>query len=279
MSDVQTTTTALVPIHNAPMGDIYSDGAAFTHMLRVAKMFAASPLVPEHLRKGGPEQAVANCTICLVMARELGENPIVVMNNIHVVNGKFGWASSYMIARANRSGAFKDAIDWEITGKGATLQVVAVATLKSGKVVKFPVDMEMAKAEGWTKNAKYTSMPEVMLRYRSAAFLIRAYCPEVMLGYHTAEEEADTYVAQPATDVQSRLVAPLATPFDEPDPAAAPATVAQPAPPPEPAWIDEYSEAVLRYVERNGARPAWLPVECLSEEEGRRIIARLAEEG
>jgi len=42
--------------------------------------------------------------------------------------------------------------------------------------------MEMAKKEGWTKNAKYQSIPEQMLRYRSAAFLIRLYCPEVMIG-------------------------------------------------------------------------------------------------
>ena len=46
----------------------------------------------------------------------------------------------------------------------------------------------MAKKEGWTKNAKYQSIPEQMLRYRSAAFLIRLYCPEVMIGVPTAIE-------------------------------------------------------------------------------------------
>jgi hypothetical protein len=34
-------------------------------------------------------------------------------------------------------------------------------------------------------------MPEVMLRYRSAAFLVRFYAPDVMLGYQTVEEVED----------------------------------------------------------------------------------------
>ncbi|MEO0699384.1 MAG: hypothetical protein AAFY81_06665 [Pseudomonadota bacterium] len=169
-----------------------SDVQAFELMQREARLFSASPLIPDHLRAGGAEQAMANCYIALRMAKTMGEDPLVVLQNIHIVKGKAGFASQYVIARANSSGVFKDRINWRVAGKGDTLSVTAFATLAdSGEEVCFTCDMEMAKAEKWTINTKYKSMPEVMLRYRSAAFLVRFYAPDVMLGYHTAEEWTD----------------------------------------------------------------------------------------
>src|SRR6185369_8249738 len=86
----------------------------FQLMQRKARMFSMSPLVPDHLRKGTPEQAMANCYIALTLAEAMGEMPLIVMQNIHVINGKAGFAAKYMIARANASGKFKDDLDWDI---------------------------------------------------------------------------------------------------------------------------------------------------------------------
>lgn len=178
-----------IAIHN-------DDENRFNLMQREAKVFAYSPLIPEHLRKGGEHQAIANCYIALKMARTMGEDPLVVLQNIHVVNGKAGFASQYMIARANASGVFKGRINWRIDRDPRNLAVTAFATLAdTGDVVEFTCDMAMAQAEGWTKNPKYKTMPEVMLRYRSAAFLIRFYAPDVMLGYQTTEEVEDVAIA------------------------------------------------------------------------------------
>lgn len=167
-----------------------------------AKMFALSPLIPEHLRKGDFEQTAANCLIAIQMAEAMGEMPLVVMQNIHIINGKAGFAAQYMIARANASGIFTGRINWRITGTGDDLAVTAFATLKeTGEEVAFTATMKMAKAEKWTNNAKYTSMPEVMLRYRSAAFLVRFYAPDVMLGYQSSEEIEDVvFAARPAAE-------------------------------------------------------------------------------
>ena len=178
-----------IAIHN-------DDETRFNLMQREAKVFAYSPLIPEHLRKGGEHQAIANCYIALKMARTMGEDPLVVLQNIHVVNGKAGFASQYMIARANASGVFRGRINWRIDRDPKNLAVTAYATLAdTGDVVEFTVDMAMATAEGWTKNSKYRTMPEVMLRYRSAAFLIRFYAPDVMLGYQTTEEVEDVAIS------------------------------------------------------------------------------------
>ena len=173
------TGTNLTTLPRSPL----MDPDSFGHMQRVASILAVSPLFPEHLRKGSKEQAIANGVLVMNMAIRLNEDPLTVSQNIYFVGGRPGWSASYMISKANQHGVFKNPIDWNVTGSGETLSVTAVATVAAtGKEVKVTCDMKMAKAEGWTKNAKYQSMPEQMLRYRSATFLIRLYCPEVMVG-------------------------------------------------------------------------------------------------
>jgi hypothetical protein len=56
-----------------------------------------------------------------------------------------------------------------------------------------PASLEMAIKEGWyTKNgSKWVTMPELMLRYRAAAFFGRLYAPDILMGMHTEEEIED----------------------------------------------------------------------------------------
>ena len=187
--------------------DIFSTPESFEHAQRVAKVFASSNLIPQHLRGN-----VADCLIAYQIARRLNEEPLVVMQNIYVVSGKPGWQTSYMIARANRSGVFKGPITWESTGSGDSLSVTAKATLSEiGEKVSVTVDMRMAKAEEWTRNKKYQSMPEHMLRWRSAAMLIRLYAPEIMLGMPVIEE-IETQPQEPR-DVTPKSAADALTAF------------------------------------------------------------------
>lgn len=166
---------------------MFSDPDKFAFAQRVAKMFAASSLVPAHMQG---EEHVCDCMIALNIADRLGEDPMTVMQNIIVVKGRPGWFTSYMIARANRSEVFHGRINWRVShDKDRGMIVTAYAALAdTGEVAEVSVDMAMANAEGWTNNSKYKTMPEHMLRWRSAAMLIRLFCPEVMLGFQTAEE-------------------------------------------------------------------------------------------
>ena len=179
-----------------------AESEKFSLMQRQARLFAQSPLIPAHLRQGSPDQAMANCYIAMTIADRMGEDRMTVMQNIHIVHGTAGFKAQYMIARANASGVFKDGIDWEVSGEGKGLSVTAFATLAStGRRVEITVDMAMAEAEGWTKNSKYKTMPEIMLRYRSGTFLVRMYAPQVMLGYQTVEESEDVaFAAIPANE-------------------------------------------------------------------------------
>lgn len=177
--------------------DVFSTPALFEHSQRVAKVFAASELVPAHLRKNG----VTDVLLAYAIAKRMSEDPVIVMQNIYFVSGRAGWKSEYMIARANKSGVFKGRINWRTTGQGDTLSVTAFAKLaETGDEVTATASMGMAKAEGWTRNSKYQTMPEHMLRWRSATMLIRLFAPEVMLGIAAVEELQDIQTLQPGAD-------------------------------------------------------------------------------
>jgi hypothetical protein len=160
------------------------DRDLFETAQRASQAFAKSDLVPPHF-KGN----VANCLIAMSLAHRMNEDPMMVMQNMFIVSGRPGWSAQYMISRANSSGLLKGRIAWDVTGKGDSLSVTARAYLaETGEEIYATADMAMARAENWTKNSKYKTMPELMLRYRSAAMLIRLYMPEVMMGYQTKEE-------------------------------------------------------------------------------------------
>ena len=211
------------------------DMEAFNHMQRVAKILAMSPLFPDHLRKGPQETAIANGVLVMNMATRLNEDPLTVAQNIYFVGGKPGWSASYMISKANQHGVFKNPIDWDIKGKGDELAVTAFGELATtGKRVQVTCDMKMAKAEGWTKNAKYQSMPEQMLRYRSATFLIRLYCPEVMVGVPAAiENELAMKDVTPDYEPSGTLYEAQSEVEEKPEPKSAPKPAAEKSAPVE----------------------------------------------
>jgi hypothetical protein len=63
------------------------------------------------------------------------------------------------------------------------------------------VTLSMAKNEGWVSKAgsKWKTMPELMFRYRSAAFFGRLYAPDILMGMQTAEEVFDAVQVQTPT--------------------------------------------------------------------------------
>lgn len=159
---------------------------------KLADVFAASSLVPTHFQK-----KPADCFVALQMAYRMGLDPMTALQNIHVVHGCPGLSAQLVISLANRSGVFRSPLRWREAGTlgKEDFAVTCVGVLQDGEEVSFTVSMAMAKAEGWTKNAKYSSMPQLMLRYRSATMLVRLTCPEVIIGMHTADEWEDVAAA------------------------------------------------------------------------------------
>lgn len=231
------------------------DPVAFEHMQRVGNLLAASPMFPVHLRpQGDKTAALANAVLVLNLADRLGEDVMAVAQSVYFVGGKPGWSAPYVIGKANQSGVFKGRIRWRVEGEGDSLKVTAYATLAdTGEEVSDYASMEMAKAEGWTKNPKYRSMPERMLRYRSAVFLVRTVCPEVLMGMGIQEELEDVRAAE-ARDVTPPEAQERAAEPEKAKPA--PAARKEPDPVEDAEVVDEKEKAAPKAEEKPKDDPA-----------------------
>ena len=171
------------------------DTAKFEHLWRVSKLFAASNFIPDAFQ-GKPE----NCFIALQLACQLKMQPFTLFNTLYRIHGKPAFEAKMLIAMANSSGVFEGPIRYKYTGEGDKRACTAYAKMVStGETVEQTVSIELAKKEGWydkkDKNgnliSKWRTMPDLMLAYRSASWLIRLYCPEVMYGFTSKEEAED----------------------------------------------------------------------------------------
>lgn len=165
----------------------------FDHAQRVAKALSSSDLIPQSYRGNIP-----NTLVALEIAQRIGASPLMVMQNLHVIHGRPSWSSSFIIAALNSCGRFS-ALKFISDGKSCK----AVATeLATGELIEGPtVTLDMAASEGWATKAgsKWKTMPDLMLRYRAAAFFGRLYAPEILMGLQTQEEARDIASEGPKT--------------------------------------------------------------------------------
>lgn len=207
---------------------------SFELAIRQAKLLSSSTLVPAQYRgviekkKGGNityeqnDNAIPNCVIAMNMASRMGADPLMVMQNLYIVEGRPSWSSQWIIAAINGCGRFSP-LRFELNDNGKkdveytvtewvdnnrqnrkvndtiqNLSCVAWAVEKeTGERITSPtVTIEMAVKEGWyQKNgSKWQTMPEVMLRYRTASFFGKLYAPELLMGLQTVEEMQDVVI-------------------------------------------------------------------------------------
>lgn len=164
---------------------------AFDHAQRVAKALSSSTMIPKDYQNNIP-----NTLVALEMAHRIGASPLMVMQNLHIIHGRPSWSSAFIIAALNASGRFT-----ALKFKATPTECQAYATEKAtGELLEGPtVTIKMAEAEGWISKtgSKWKTMPELMLRYRAAAFFGRLYAPEIMMGMHAVEEVQDVNEAPP----------------------------------------------------------------------------------
>lgn len=189
---------AEAPHVNAVMG--FNSQQGFELMQRGAKLLAASTLVPTNYQNNLP-----NCVIALNMASRLGADPLLVMQNLYVVHGRPAWSAQFLIATFNQCGRFSAIrYRWSGTEGKDDWSCQAYATERSsGEVITGPViSIALAKKEGWyaKSGSKWQSIPQLMLMYRAAAWLVRTHAPELSMGLRTADEEGDIIDAERAGD-------------------------------------------------------------------------------
>jgi hypothetical protein len=192
LANIQPRDTAVMPGFNS--------AGSWELAQRIGKAFASSDLVPQQY-KGN----LANCIVALEMANRMGASPLMVMQNLYIVHGTPGWSSKFLIATFNQSGKFsamRYEFDRDKNGKATGCRAWAIEKSTGDKLIGSTVTTEMAQAEGWStkSGSKWKTMPEQMLMYRAAAFLVRTYAPEISMGLRTADEITDGVIdAEPGT--------------------------------------------------------------------------------
>jgi hypothetical protein len=173
-----------------PRGSALSNPEQFKMNLRAAEYFASSDLVPGHYRN-----KPANCFIAINRAQRLGVDEFYFLEKTFVIGGRLGIAAELAIELANSSGRFRGPIRFALHGEGDKRACTASAVLVSGEAVENTVSYAMAKADGWTKNSKWQSIPDQMLQYRAGVFLARLYAGGAMGGMQTRDELEDIAAA------------------------------------------------------------------------------------
>lgn len=166
-------------------------------MVSLSKTLADATIIPTTFQKNP-----ANVLIALNMAQRMNADPMMIMQNMYIVNGNPSFSSKFLIACFNTCGRFTS-IKYEFFGKPGTdeygCRAYAIEKATNERVQSVDVTIDMAKAEGWVdkKLSKWKTMPQLMLQYRSAAFLIRTVAPEISMGLQTTEELQDTIELTP----------------------------------------------------------------------------------
>ena len=162
----------------------------FIMATQMSKALAESTIVPQQYQKNW-----SNCLIAIEQAQRLKVSPMMVMQNLYVIQGRPSWSSSFLIAAINNSNKYDTELQFEETKdkNGKPYSCLAFALKNGRRVEGMEITMDMAQAEGWlNKNgSKWKTMPQLMLRYRAASFFARLNCPEITLGLYTKDEILD----------------------------------------------------------------------------------------
>jgi len=181
----------IIPENASPDIAMMMHTPTFEHMQRVAKMYAESKFVPDTFRGD-----IASCTIAVELSVRIQVSPILLMQQMVVIHGRPSIQGQLAIAMINKSGMFENPLDFvfEYAEQNKCWACTAKAVRKdTGQPCELRIDWNTVEAEGWaSKNgSKWKTMPEQMFRYRTASWLGRAYCPEVLLGMQTTDEAQD----------------------------------------------------------------------------------------
>ncbi|WP_295442588.1 hypothetical protein [uncultured Thiodictyon sp.] len=211
----------LMPI--AAYSGPFSSPASFGESMKMARALCSSDLVPKAYRG---DAGLGSALIALDMAARIGVNPLMVMQNLYIVEGRPSWSAQFLIGTINACGRFS-ALRYDLSEPGPVQTINAIVgyhwdnskgdrgrkiadraavsyrpqtcrawthDLRTGeKLIGPEVSTDMAVSEGWLgkSGSKWQTMPELMLRYRAASFWVRTYAPEISMGMVTAEESQE----------------------------------------------------------------------------------------
>lgn len=172
---------------------IYSDKDTMEYWQRVAKMMSSSDIVPQQYRG-----KIANTMVALEIAQRMGTSPLMIMQNLDIIQGEPSFSGQFIIAIIKASPRFinfrlveEGDIEKEDPKSGYRALAESAETGETLKGTK--ITWAMVNGEGWVNRSgsKWKTMPEQMFKYRAATFWGREHCPDLLAGMMTSEERYD----------------------------------------------------------------------------------------
>lgn len=190
---------------NANPLQVFLDPAIKDPLWKAANLFAQTAIIPAKF-----QNRPADVFLALTMAGSLRVNPVAVMQHIIIIEGKPTFESKFFIQLANERGGFRHPLDFKFFGtKGQDDYGCECWTeTRDGRRLSASVTIAVAKRAGWVnrKGSWWAVDPDLMLVYRSAAWFVRRFCPQVTMGYLSDQEARDE--AGAVRDTASPISAP-----------------------------------------------------------------------
>lgn len=192
LSELQTQRLREVNTQQANVSIGFGNMQSFELMQRAAKALSASTLVPPQYRAmtevksygkvTGYEANVSglpNCIVALNMAERMKADPLMIMQNLHIIEGRPSWSSAFIVAAINSCGRFLP-LRYELTRPGEPTEVEYTANEWINKVrteVKKKITVRHQSCVAWTVE-KGTEIPKFKpeeLRGKTILQLCREY--------------------------------------------------------------------------------------------------------
>lgn len=175
--------TALAP---AQQGSILTQFSDLPQMLQVADTLCRSSIVPK--RFSGDQ---GGTLIALDIAARMRTNPLMIMQNLYVVQGSPSFSGQFAIAAMRTCPKYKDFRFEYLNGKDYTagMRVVGIRADGGPDDIGTAITPDMPAKFGW--GSMWQKMPEQMYKYRAASWFVRTFCPEVLMGLPTTDELED----------------------------------------------------------------------------------------
>lgn len=161
-------------------------------MMEMASTLSKSTIVPVQYQNR-PE----NILLALDMSNRMGISPLVIMQQMYIVQGKPSFSGQFIAQIVQTNPRFTD-VELVYVGEegkdsyGAYVRAIEKST--GNKLKGTTVTIAMAKAEKW--GAKWRTMPTQMLGYRAYSYFGRLYCPAELMGMYATDELEDVQASQ-----------------------------------------------------------------------------------
>lgn len=158
---------------------------SFDGVLEMAKLMAGSRnAVPPHLRDN-----IGACLAVSLDAYHLGVSPFALARASYTTNAEatISYEGKAIAAMVNARAGLKERLNLSWQGEGEALTCTVSGTFRGEAQ---PRTLEVAMRTITVRNSPlWKQQPKVQLGYWAIRAWARLYCPEVILGFHTPEED------------------------------------------------------------------------------------------